>query len=146
MRPLLAAVGLLALGAAACSSGGPAPCEMRDAAVYEFDAELPAGCPPEQPNEKGVGKPCGMCGDECGGDLRCTCDPAFNIQLVGLPCICTFAGLNPEPSVENACTVQPSDLCGSNATCCPYLNVGYYCAPNACLPDGQCIVFTTTSP
>ena len=54
---------------------------MRDAAVYEVGVDLPAGCPPGEPNELGVGKACGMCGNECGGGLKCTCDPAFGIQL-----------------------------------------------------------------
>jgi hypothetical protein len=145
MRSLLLTFAIFALGGAACGSGAPAPCDMRDAAVYDVGVDLPLGCPPGEPNEKGVGKACGMCGSECGGGLKCTCDPAFGIQLVGLPCICTFAGLNPEPSVENACTVVPGDLCGTNATCCPYFNAGYYCAPNVCLPEGQCIVFTTAA-
>jgi hypothetical protein len=131
---------------AACSGGSSGP--VYDAAVYDVDVELPDGCPPAEGNEKGIGITCTQGGGECmragmPPDLRCTCDPAFGIQLTGVPCVCTLVGINPDPAtVQDACTLLQSGYCGSEATCCPYMNVGYFCSPNICLPDGQCIVFT----
>src|SRR6187401_238631 len=75
------------------------PQPARDAAVFDIAIELPEGCPPAQPNEKGVGIPCTMGGGQCTASgvpsgLRCTCDPYFGIQLYGVPCVCTIVGLN----------------------------------------------------
>jgi len=120
-----------------------------DAAVFDVSVELPDGCPPVQANEKGVGIPCTMGGGQCTAagvpsGLRCTCDPYFGIQLYGVPCVCTLVGLNPDPTnVPNACTSLPAGYCGSEATCCPYVNAGFYCSPNACLPGGACLEFTS---
>ena len=143
----LATLAIVAGGVAAgCKEELQTP---KDAAVFDVSIELPDGCPPVQPNEKGVGIPCTMGGGQCTASgvpsgLRCTCDPYFGIQLYGVPCVCTIVGLNPDPAnIPNACTQpQLASICGTEATCCPYVNAGYYCSPNACLPGGACIEFT----
>ena len=143
----IATLAIVAGGLAAGCKEDPQP--ARDAAVFDIAIELPEGCPPAQPNEKGVGIPCTMGGGQCNAagvpsGLRCTCDPYFGIQLYGVPCVCTIVGLNPDPAnIPNACTQpQLASICGTEATCCPYVNAGYYCSPNACLPGGACIEFT----
>jgi hypothetical protein len=132
----------LSLFLGACRSGKQ---EIpRDAAmVYDLALELPEGCPPAQANEKGIGAPCSEGGKECDRlGLRCTCDQFATFKLSGVPCVCTVAGLNPDPAnTTNACDVVPANTCGSNAQCCPYMNLGYFCIPNVCLPDGECLEF-----
>jgi len=139
-----AVLALVFAAAAGCSSGsGAPPCGSTDAAVYEVGLDFPAGCPPAEANEIGIGKPCGMCGNQCASGLNCTCDPYLGIQLTGLPCICTKVGPNPDSTTyPNACT-NPAlqNVCGSDATCCPYVTAGYFCSPNVCLPGGSCIEF-----
>ena len=95
----LATLAIVAGGVAAgCKEELQTP---KDAAVFDVSIELPDGCPPVQPNEKGVGIPCTMGGGQCTASgvpsgLRCTCDPYFGIQLYGVPCVCTIVGLNPD--------------------------------------------------
>jgi hypothetical protein len=108
--------------------------------AYEVSLDLPAGCPPEAGNEKGVGKPCTVGGNECpnNGTLQCTCDTFLGIKLVGVPCFCTLVKVNSNPDAGDLCATLPPDFCGTNAGCCSYLNIGTYCAPNICLPGGMC--------
>src|SRR5580692_1256463 len=137
---------LVVAAIAGCHSGSSAPPVPKDAAVYDFAIDLPPGCPPPTPNEKGIGIPCSRGGGECKragvpSGLLCTCDPlpVLGALLNGVPCVCTIGGpnvtTNPDP-----CAAAPS--CGSSATCCPYLTQAYYCSPNVCLPGGACINFT----
>ncbi len=135
---------LLAL--AGCRSGKQTV--PRDAAtVYDVSVELPEGCPPPEANEKGIGAPCTEGGGECArvagaSDLRCTCDQFATIKLSGVPCVCTLAGINPDATnTPNACDKVATGFCGTNATCCPYMSLGYFCIPNICLPDGACLEF-----
>lgn len=134
------AVFLLLLSASACSSKSSQP--PRDAAVYEVAFEVPAGCPPE-PNEKGIGKPCTPGGNQCGSPLRCTCDPFLGVQLSGLPCVCTLVQLAQIGSTNPCGPPLASNYCGSNTTCCNYVNSAAYCVPDICLPGGQCLVFVS---
>jgi hypothetical protein len=134
---------LVTVAMSACSSHGSKPaCGTTDAAVYEAGITFPAGCPPAQPNEMGVGKPCTVCGNECTGGLQCTCDSHFGVQLAGVPCVCTklqFASAgSTDPCHDPA---LPANFCGSNTTCCNYLTSAAYCVPDVCLPNGQCVVF-----
>jgi|SRR6516225_11865459 hypothetical protein len=133
----------VSVGFAACSSGGSKPpCGMTDAAVYEAGISFPAGCPPAQPNELGIGKPCAMCGNECTNGLRCTCDPYLGAQLSGVPCVCTKLQLASQGSTDPCHDpALPANFCGTNATCCNYITSAAYCVPDVCLPGGQCIVF-----
>jgi hypothetical protein len=142
---------LLALGftlaALGCHPGSSAPPPPKDAAVFDFALDLPPGCPPAAQNDKGVGIPCTRGGGECSKagvpkGLLCTCDPLpiIGAYLNGVPCICTIGGpnltTNPDPCAAN------NVACGSDATCCPYNTVGFFCSPNVCLPGGACIDFT----
>lgn len=139
-----------ALAGAGCHSGATVT-GLQDAQVYDLKLDLPPGCPPSSGNEKGVGIACTKGGNECKAPgvpsgLLCTCDAAFGLQLNGVPCVCTIAGLNTSATNTDPCSTgangQPAGFCGSDATCCPYMTVGYYCSPNACLPGGACIDFT----
>jgi hypothetical protein len=138
MRGLAGALGLMVM-AAGCHAGGGGAVDggVRDA-VYEVSLDLPPGCPPATANEKGVGTACTMGGGQCKGNLRCTCDPFFGVQLTGVPCICTLAQLAPLDSTDPCGAPLPAGYCGSNAKCCPYLTVAAYCVPSICLPDDQC--------
>jgi hypothetical protein len=151
-KQLKALGGLLAaaLALGGCHSGGTVT-RPTDAHVYDLALDLPPGCPPASGNANGVGIVCTKGGNECKqpgvpSGLLCTCDQAFGLQLNGVPCICTIAGINTSASVTDPCSAaangKPADFCGADATCCPYLTVGYYCSPNVCLPGGSCIVFT----
>lgn len=130
---------IAAAGGCSAGGGGQIP-DAHPVDAYEVSLDLPAGCPPAGGNDKGVGKPCTMGGNECpNSDLfRCTCDQFLTIQLTGVPCICTILSVNSTPDAGDLCAALPSDYCGSNATCCNYLTVGTYCAPNICLPGGAC--------
>jgi len=129
----------------ACHSGKQTV--PRDAAtVYDVAVELPEGCPPPQANEKGIGAPCTEGGGECrkvssDPHFVCTCDQFATIKLSGVPCVCTLAGINADTNTANACDNVSGDYCGSGATCCPYMSLGYFCIPNVCLPDGACLEF-----
>ena len=133
--------------AAGCHSGSSAPPPPTDAQVLDLAVDLPPGCPPPTPNDKGVGIPCTRGGGECSKTgvpkgLLCTCDPLpiLGVLLNGVPCVCTIGGpnltTNPDPCAANSVS------CGSDATCCPYMTTAYYCTPNTCLPGGACIDFT----
>lgn len=143
------AIGLfltLAVAAAAgCSSNnGHRPDANADGLTYDLSLDLPPGCPPAQANEKGIGSPCTRNGHECTGGLLCACDTNLDgtgLTLNGVPCICTVAGINTHPNNASACSTQASGICGSDATCCDYQNVAYFCSPNVCLPGGQCLTF-----
>ena len=129
-----------ALGASAgCSSHDSQP--TRDAAVYEVELDLPVGCPPAQANDKSVGKPCTMGGNQCASPLHCTCDPYLGVQLSGVPCVCTLIQLAPQGSTDPCGAPLAANFCGTSATCCSYLTTAAYCVPDICLPGGQCIVF-----
>jgi len=139
-------LGLAALAAAGCHAGATVT-QPTDAHVFDLELDLPAGCPPGTANENGVGIPCTKGGGQCSSKgLLCTCDQAFGLLLNGVPCICTIAGINTSSTATDPCSAQangkPAGFCGSNATCCPYMTVGYYCSPNVCLPGGACINFT----
>ena len=93
--------------------------------MFDVSLELPEGCPPVQPNEKGVGIPCTMGGGQCTAagvpaGLRCTCDPYFGIQLYGVPCVCTNIKVQPQPgSRQHPERVHPArsspTICGTEA-------------------------------
>jgi hypothetical protein len=137
---MLCAVFLLAVGG--CSSGaGRRPDGSVDATTYDLALDLPPGCPPSQANEKGVGAICTRGGHECTGSTICACDTIDGLTLNGVPCLCTLAGLNSHPDNPSPCATA-TQSCGTNATCCDYMNVAYYCSPNVCLPGGACIDFT----
>jgi hypothetical protein len=128
-----------------CHSGGTVT-GPKDAQVYDLAIDLPPGCPPASGNENGVGIVCTKGGGECTKPLICTCDPAFGLQLNGVPCVCTLAGINTSATVKDPCSAaangKPAGFCGTDSTCCPYMTIGYYCSPNVCLPGGSCINFT----
>jgi hypothetical protein len=133
---------LCALGGVACSAGGGGMVpDAHPVDAYEVSLDLPPGCPPAAGNEKSVGKPCTVGGNECpnNGMLQCTCDTFLGIKLVGVPCFCTLVTLNTgSPDAGDLCAAQAPNACGSNAGCCSYLSVGTYCAPDICLPGGMC--------
>jgi hypothetical protein len=132
---------LCALAGVACSAGGGGMVpDAHPVDAYEVSLDLPAGCPPEAGNEKGVGKPCTVGGNECpnNGTLQCTCDTFLGIKLVGVPCFCTLVTVNSNPDAGDLCAALPTNYCGTNAGCCSYLSIGTYCAPNICLPEGVC--------
>ena len=112
-----------------------------DAITYDLAIDLPPGCPSGQANGKGIGKTCTHNGHECSSPLLCTCDTNSGLTLNGLPCICTIAQPNPQPNNPDPCSTQSPGVCGSGATCCNYVNAGFYCSPDICLPGGQCIQF-----
>ncbi len=143
-------LGFAALVAVGCHSGGTVSLPQ-DAHVYDLQLDLPPGCPPASPNENGVGIPCTKGGGQCNSKgLLCTCDQAFGLQLNGVPCICTIAGINTSSTATDPCSPQASGkaagFCGTDATCCPYMTAGYYCSPNVCLPGGSCIQFMPVNP
>jgi hypothetical protein len=132
---------LCALAGVACSAGGGGMVpDAHPVDAYEVSLDLPAGCPPEAGNEKGVGKPCTVGGNECpnNGTLQCTCDTFLGIKLVGVPCFCTLVTVNSNPDAGDLCAALPNNYCGTNAGCCSYLSIGTYCAPSICLPEGVC--------
>jgi hypothetical protein len=142
LKGLLMLCAVLSLAAGACSSGaGHRPDGSVDATTYDLSLDLPAGCPPSQPNDKGVGALCTRGGHECTGSLVCACDTVDGLTLNGVPCICTMVGLNPKPNNPSPCNAA-APSCGASATCCDYMNIAYYCSPNVCLPGGACINFT----
>ncbi len=143
MRNAYLAFFLLSAAALACSSSsGQRPDANVDGLTYDLSLDLPTGCPPAQANEKGVGSPCTRGGHECTNGLLCACDSNLGLTLNGVPCICTVAGVNPQKGVA-PCSAQPANICGSNATCCNYMEQAFFCSPNVCLPGGQCIDFGT---
>lgn len=144
----LFALGLMsvAVAGAGCHAGATVT-QPQDAHVFDLALDLPPGCPPATANENGVGLACTKGGNQCKAKgLTCTCDMAFNIQLNGVPCICTIVGINTSSTATDPCSPQASGkaagFCGSNATCCPYMTEGYFCSPDVCLPGGSCINFT----
>src|ERR1022692_2853955 len=138
--------GLMVLMALAggCSSSASSRDAATDGVVYDLALDLPVGCPPDAGNAIGVGAHCTRGGNQCGAvgsNLVCACDTIDGVTLVGVPCICTRAGLNTSTTNPDPCNqVQPA--CGANATCCNYMNIAYYCSPNICLPGGACINFS----
>jgi hypothetical protein len=143
MRNTSLALFALLIGVSGCSSSsGQHVDASRDGVTYDLSLDLPPGCPPAQANEKGVGAPCTKGGHECANPLICACDKTLGITLNGVPCICTLAAPNPNSNLP--CSNQPANYCGSNATCCNYMKLAYFCSPNACLPGGQCIDFGGT--
>jgi hypothetical protein len=137
---LLVAVGAWAT-VAACSSGGGKTVPDGAADGISFDwrfGDLPEGCPPTAGNEKGVGKPCSVGGNECSAGLLCACDENFGIKPpADTPCFCTQAILGKtcsDPSI-------PAGYCGTGASCCGYMAVGSLCVPDVCLTAMMCPVF-----
>jgi hypothetical protein len=141
MRGLAFTLGLL-VAMSACSSGGGHSGDGGTDAIIEVSLNLPPGCPPPAGNEKGVGTPCTMGGKQCKNSLRCTCDPQLGALLVGVPCFCTLAQFAQNGSVVPCTDSVPAGYCGSNATCCNYLNAAAYCVPSICLPDNMCLDFS----
>ena len=140
-RPSIAMSALLVSAALGCTAGvKKSACGTRDAGVFEVGLETPAGCPPAEANEIGIGKPCTMCGNECAAPLRCACDSLLGVQLSGVPCVCTLLQFAQQGS-KDPCLDQGANWCGSNATCCNALTTAAYCIPNVCLPGGECVVF-----
>jgi hypothetical protein len=146
----LAAVLVLVLLPLGCSAGGGGQIPDAHAVdAYEVSLDLPAGCPPDGGNEKGVGRPCTRGGNECNnaGNLRCTCDVFQGILLEGVPCICTLVTLGSgDPDAGNLCDNLASNFCGTNASCCAYMTLGTYCVPNICLPGNECPVVVAPPP
>jgi hypothetical protein len=134
----------LTTAAAACSAGGGGTIpDAHPVDAYEVSLDLPAGCPPATGNNKGVGKPCTRGGNECQSSdstFVCTCDNFLSIRLDGVPCICTVVNLNNtgNPDAGDLCATQSPAVCGTGASCCAYLSIGTYCAPDICLPGGAC--------
>jgi hypothetical protein len=148
----LAGLGL-AVAMAGCHPGSSAPPPPKDATILDLSVDLPPGCPPATPNEKGVGIPCTRGGGQCTASgmpsgLLCTCDPLpiLGVVLSGVPCVCTIGGPNGSATATDPCSQaangKPAGFCGTNATCCPYRTTAYYCSPDVCLPGGACIDFT----
>jgi hypothetical protein len=139
---------VVAVTAGCSAGGGGALPDAHPVDAYEVSLDLPAGCPPATGNDKGVGKPCTRGGNECpnSGNFRCTCDDFLTIRLEGVPCICTILTVNPAPDAGDLCAAQASNACGTNASCCAYMNFGTYCVPNICLPDGLCPVVGVPPP
>ena len=135
------AVAAMLVFATNCSSPTKKTCGPRDAGVIEVGLEAPVGCPPAEANEKGIGLPCTMCGNECPNPLRCTCDPYLGVQLTGVPCICTLLQVASTGSTD-PCKDAPANFCGSNASCCAVETTAAYCVPNICLIGGVCIDFS----
>lgn len=126
-------LGLAAMTAAGCSSGGGA----RDAAAdyLTFDVpfgDLPPGCPPAAANEQGIGTACTKGGNECKDGLLCACEAHANILPPdGTPCVCTKL-------IFSGCDTVPVDYCGQGATCCSYMNALSICVPLVCLENATC--------
>jgi hypothetical protein len=138
MRRLATTVALLS-GLAACSSGGSGAIDGAvDGGLYEVSLNLPDGCPPPSGNEKGVGTPCTMGGNQCKSPLHCACDKNLGVTLVGVPCICTLFQLAQTGSQDPCTDSVPANFCGSNATCCSYMTSGAYCVPSICLEGNMC--------
>jgi hypothetical protein len=130
------AVALLALAIAGCSSSGGTGTQTDAAVDYiTFDVpfgDLPPGCPPAMPNEKGIGTPCTKGGNECKGGLLCACEPHANIQPpAGTPCVCTQL-------IFSGCDTVSVGYCGQGATCCSYMNAVSICVPLVCLENATC--------
>jgi hypothetical protein len=137
LAAVLAATGCSG-GKGSAGDGGP----VNDGAgIYELGLDLPPGCPPSAGNEKGVGIPCTKNGNECKSGMRCSCDAILGALLVGVPCFCTLAQFAQNGSKDPCKDSVPSSYCGSNATCCDYMNAAAYCVPSICLPGNQCLVF-----
>ena len=80
---------VVALAFGGCHSGGTVT-GRKDAQVYDLALNLPPGCPPASGNENGVGITLHRrAAASAPKPLLCTCDPAFGLQLNGVPCICT---------------------------------------------------------
>jgi hypothetical protein len=126
----------------ACSSGGGGKLQDGggggDVLVLDAFGDLPPGCPPGGPNDKGVGLPCTENGNQCAGrGLVCTCDTIFGVKGgAGTPCFCSLASLMP-------CTNFPAGYCGQNSSCCDYMGMASLCVPNACLSlnGSMCPIF-----
>ena len=144
---LALAVAVAGVGGCSAGGGGAIP-DAHPVDAYEVSLDLPAGCPPAVGNDQGVGKPCTRGGHECtrggggSGSYVCTCDDFLTIKLDGVPCICTVVNLNStgNPDAGDLCATQSPAICGTGATCCAYMSVGTYCAPDICLPGGDCPV------
>jgi len=141
VRSAIVLAALFVGAASACSSPVKKACGPQDAGVFEVGLEAPAGCPPAEANELGIGKACTMCGNECEAPLRCTCDSYLGVQLAGVPCVCTKIQVAPTGSTD-PCASTAANFCGTGASCCNVLNTAAYCVPNICLINGECIVFT----
>jgi hypothetical protein len=136
---------VLGLGAwaavAACSSGGgkrPATDgAVQDGFALDFRfGDVPAGCPPGVGNDKGVGASCSKTGSaDCSGGLICACRTFLGfVPPPDTPCFCTV------PILGRACDdpAVPAGICGQNATCCSYMQLGSICVPNVCLGSAMC--------
>jgi hypothetical protein len=140
---LLATVGATAAGCSA-GGGGAIPDAGAHDAIFEVSVNVPDGCPPATENNFGVGRPCTMGGHECasgGNNLQCSCDPIFGAQIQGIPCFCSRLNLTTSvPDGGTPCDMLSNvqSFCGTGASCCSYLTVGYYCLPNVCLDQGTC--------
>jgi len=139
-RPSIALCVLFASAAIGCKAGVKPSCTTTDAGVIEVGIETPAGCPPAQANELGIGEPCTKCGNECASPLRCACDSLLGVQLSGVPCVCTLLQFAEQGSTD-PCKDQGANWCGSNTRCCNVLALAAYCIPNVCLPNGECVEF-----
>jgi len=126
---------LASLTGAACSShGGGNADASHDYLTFDVAfGDLPPGCPPAAANDKGIGGPCTMGGNECKNDLICACEPHAGIQPPdGTPCVCTRLMLT------GCSNVNVAQYCGQGAACCSYMDQASICVPLVCLPDGTC--------
>jgi hypothetical protein len=136
------AFGLLVLASACSAGGGGAVDGGLPDGVFEVSLDLPPGCPPAAGNDKGVGTPCTRGGKQCKGALLCTCDPQLGALLVGVPCFCTLAQFAQLGSTNPCGPPLTAGYCGTNATCCNYVNTAAYCVPSICLPGNMCLDFS----
>jgi len=127
-----------------CSSGGGGKVQdaSTDFAIDYVFGDLPPGCPPAAPNDKGIGKACTKGGSECSAAQICTCNTYLGVTPpADTPCFCTIPILNLAGSQSSPCDSVPAGTCGQNTTCCGYQTVAAICVPNACLGAAGCPVF-----
>ena len=131
---------LCALAGVACSAGGGGMVpDAHPVDAYEVSLDLPAGCPPEAGNEKGVGKPCTVGGNECpnNGTLQCTCDPFLGIKLVGVPCFCTLVTLNTgSPDAGDRARRRPRTPAGATRAAAAICRSARTARPTSACPAG----------
>ena len=127
------------LGACSSSSSSNGDGAVQDALVIDYTfGDLPPGCPPAMPNDKGVGSPCTKGGGQCTNGLICACDTTLGIVPPdNTPCVCTrFVSFTD----SRGCGSLAADYCGEGATCCSYMNAIGLCVPTVCLENAMCPV------
>ena len=132
---------IAAAPAAACSSGSSSngDAAVQDALVIDYTfGDLPPGCPPDMPNNMGVGGLCTKGGGQCKNPLVCACDTTLGIVPPdNTPCICTRVTVD---NGQGGCGRLEAGYCGDGAICCGYKNTILLCVPSVCLADAMCPV------